>query len=178
MPSGNARIEALHKRIAARNERNEIDKAAAAKLAADLAKIDADKQRRADNHAKILLGAAVLLLPFPAQLRTVRVLFTLLTGRHREFLEEWAKKRGIDIHEPVLDELSVKEHQLASTHDLLVDPIDPIGTILAKAFVKMDEGAFGLIAPDILARTDGEDRLVLQDWYAKLAHSRQSSARP
>ncbi len=174
MPSGNARIEALHKRIAARNERNEIDKAAAAKLAADLAKIDADKQRRADNHAKILLGAAVLLLPFPTQLRTVRVLCTLLTGRHRESLEKWAKEHGIDIHEPVLEESSVNEHKSASAYDPL---FDPIGTILAKAIAKMDEGAFGLISPDILASTEGEDRLVLQDWYAKLAQARQSSAR-
>ena len=97
----------------------------------------------------------------------------MLTGRHRDSLEQWCKQRGIDLTVPVMEELAIGEPHSVSVEHRPAIPVDPVGAILRKVIAKMDEGAFSLIAPDILAGAEGEDRTAIENWYAELDQKRQ-----
>ena len=190
MPTNEHRIKLLEQRIAARKERlenlptvkklktaNEADETTLAELTASRDKKRANRQRIDDDHAKTLIGVAVLQLPTPTILRTMRVLRVLLKGRHRDFIEKWFAGRGMDITGRIItEEFSVEEPAATSVNAVtLASPIDPIGMILKKVINKLDEGAFSLVGPEVLRGAEEGDRALLEEWYAKLDQDRQAS---
>ncbi len=191
MPTDENRINTLRERVAARNEKlenlvavqraralNQADEAAIVELAAELAKKVANRRRIDDNRVKTLIGVAALQLPTPTLLRTMRVLHVLLKGRDQDFIKKWFLGRGMDITGPTTEVIPIEEPPSTSNNAAATSTptalASTIGTILIKVIGKLDEGAFGLVGPEILDGAEEEDRRALEEWYAKLDSDRQA----
>ena len=184
------RIKLIRDRIAARNEKmanhpvvqktkaaNEADDAMAIKLEAELTKKRADQARRDDNHAKILIGAGVLLMPSATLMTTMRMISSLLDKRHGQWLEKWFEGHGANTPVDIAKEnQSIEESDAASVaipvSQTSIVAIDPIGEALKEVIGTLNEGDFGVLGPEILAHTTQETRTIIENWFDKIIQNR------
>ena len=94
-----ARAAAYKKRLEEHslNAKLQEAEAKAEKLETDRAKQVADQKRRDDNHAKIILGAAVLLLSPAHFFQVIIGLIAVLTARDRDWIRKWCAGRNISL---------------------------------------------------------------------------------
>ena len=180
MPTLEKRIVLLRTRAVARREKAanlaaavklkaaaEADEALAAKLETDHAKERADRARKADKHAKIIIGAGVLLLPANSRASTIGEILPLLTKRDQKCLVEWFAEKEIDHDSSVISgdlSAALTSANPASTPELAGGAI---GKALQRTIDGMAEGELGLLLPDILGHANDEDRAVLDAWLGK-----------
>ncbi len=239
MPTKAERIQALKNRAAARRkkiddlpavkrlrEAAELEEAAAIKLEAEHLKTQADRKRRDDAHAKIVIGAAVLLLSPARFLRVMIELFAVLTARDRNWIRNWCSEQGICLDQPngssepepadskptdVLDantaspksnepigipgsDPSAQQQTLEPPDKMSRTDVpdnlslgkpespatcscpDPVGEALKRAISGLNEGDITLFSPEILKNADGDDRKVLEKWFASLTPNRAFQA--
>ncbi len=180
MPNLEERIVMLRRRAATRREKAanlaaarkltaaaEADETLAANLEVNHLKLEADKARKAISHAKIVIGAGVLLLPANSCASTLAGILPLLTERDQKWLNKWFAEKEIDFAGPVI----------AGNSNAASAPVDPastsetaggaIGKALQRTIDGMTEGELGLLLPDILGHANDEDRAVLDAWLGK-----------
>ena len=180
MPDTERRIEILKARAATRREKAanlaaarkliaaaEADEARAAQLEIDYAKKNADKARKDLRHAKIVIGAGVLLLPAHSRASALARIIPLLIGRDQKWLCEWFAEEKIDFASSIImdhSNVTSAPADLASATDLAGRAI---GTALQRTLEGMQVGELGLVIPDVLGHASEEDRVVLDAWLAQ-----------
>lgn len=130
----------------------------AEKLEEQRAKEQADARRKADAAAKLLLGAGVLLLEHAEQARTVAAVLGKLSPRDRSRVQAWAADRGLDLSAPLVP--------VPAATPLVADEE---AMALKRAVSRFDTGGLSLLATEFLGASEGEDRAVLERFFAKLA---------
>ena len=145
------------------NAENQADKAELAELEAVSIKEKADRRRKDDNHAKILLGAAVLRLQMNRQAKIAREILASLNNRDCKWLETWCAERSVDLEESGTNSESVPMLMAPGT-----TASDKIGDTLKRVMGGLNEGNLGLFVPDLLASANQVDQAVLQEWFSSL----------
>ena len=148
------------------NAAAEPDEALANKLELDRMKAKADRARKDDKHSKIVIGAAVLLLPADLRASTLACILPRLIQRDQANLTEWFTAKGID-H---IDSVTAGDVTASSSPTIPIPIAESatvaIGKALQRTIDSMIEGELGLLIPEILAHADDEDRAVLETWLA------------
>ena len=160
MLTRDARIAAIKNKAAVMLEQ-------AAKLEEQKAKEQADTRRKADAAAKLLLGAGMLLLEPAKQAHTVSVVLSRLSPRDRSRVEAWAADRGLVLAAPVVPAL---------TATTLVG--DDEAAALKRVVSRFDAGGLSLLATEFLGASEGEDRAVLEQFFARLAQPKDGNVQP
>ena len=171
MPTNEERIKALRAKIAATEGKiadlkplqrlKETIRADAEKLAsleADEAKKAANRKRKEDNLAKIVLASGVLLSPADRRAQTIRAAMEHLSPKDREFLEKWCAIRGLDLDAPPPAEIS---------HPASGSP--PLGEAVVHVINGLDQGSYEWLTSELLSRTSGKDREVIETLIASRA---------
>ena len=135
-------------------------------------KKQAHRDRCDETHAKVIIGAGVLLLPHTALVRTMRETSALLTGRDRRWIEGWLQGRGIDVADTSVEANASNETQSASDIIGIVQqsaiPFDQVGEALKAVIRSLGEAEFTLLIPEILAYATREQREVLETWFVQM----------
>lgn len=177
------RIKALKARAAARREKlknlpavvklaaaADADEALAAKLEVEHRKKEADKARRDDAHAKIVLGAGLLLLPGHLTGLVLPEISAVLTPRDRDWITGWCQARDLEFKKSLPDDEPIDQRFAALSSSAqpsgAASDRDPIGDALKNVIGALAEGEFGLLAPEILNHATVNDRAVLETWFA------------
>ena len=184
MPTKQERIQKLRDQAAEYRQTAEAKEEEARKLAVEDRKIQADKDRKHEAKVKITLGAGLLLLESSIHVPIVRAIRSVLAPRDQEFVARWCKAHEDDFDESkfrsrlahALSEARSNEearqegnhpHPASSADPKAATPIiDPVASALKSILGGLTEGAFGLIAPDILDHATEDQRTVLESWIA------------
>ena len=141
------------------------DEALATKLELDYAKEKANEARKDDKHAKIVIGAGVLLLPVDLRASTLAYILPLLTTRDQTCLVEWFAARSID-HNSSVTAGGVSASSSAFSTPTVESSSHIVGQALRRTIDSMTEGELGLLIPEILVHANDEDRPALEAWLA------------
>lgn len=174
MPTVRARIESLRAKIAEKEEKLANLKAAQkltqgihehqARLE-ELEKIatkeSASEKRKRDKRAKIVMVSGITLLPPNTTAIVVRAAHERLADRDRVLITKWCEDRAIILANAV---------QL---------PPLAVGVALSQVIAGMSPGNLEMLITEILGAAVGDDREVLERWFADLAtaKNRQKDAK-
>ena len=180
MLNSEKRVTMLRKRAATRREKvanlptvrkltlaAEADEALASKLEIEHAKRKADRSRKDTKHAKIVIGAGVMLLPTNTRASILAVVLSSLIERDQNWLKEWFANEKVDFLDSVIADNSDVALPLVDSTSAAEQANRAVGEALKRTFEGMKEGELGLITPDVLGYANAEDRAVLDAWLAK-----------
>ena len=157
----NAKMEAARKKVegleAEEVKRREEEQIEAAKMAAD-------KKRKDEQRAKILLGAGLQMLD---QAETVRIrakILDVLNDRDRKWLNEYIVEYKVawSAPEPIESDAHVDDTQPP------IDSIDPAAAALMRALKRFDPLTLSQVESECLGCSEGTDRDALEVLFAAL----------
>ena len=196
MPTKQERIQKLKERAAEYRRTADEKEEEARKLEVEHRKVRADRNRKHETKVKITLGAVLLLLPNRLYVPVLRAIPSVLAPRSLEFLNSWCKSyeheidkstfgsrlavafaeaQSPDDHagngaiddsppEKVTDDSSSRP--LSAEQKTVTVVADPVGDALKAIVSCMSEGAFSIVAPEILDHASPDQRAVLEPWIA------------
>ena len=167
----NAKMEAARKEIegleAAETRRREEEQIEAAKVAAD-------KKRKDEQRAKILLGAGLQILDQAETAHVRAKILRVLSDRDRKWLSEYITEYKIAWSAP---ETTESDAHVDNVQPSSIAPIDPAAAALLRALKRFDPLTLSHVESECLSCSEGTDRDALEVLFAALG-KRFSAGRP
>ena len=164
MPTKQERIQKLKNQAAEARQIAEAKEEQARQLEVEHRKVQADRNRKDDSRARVLLGVALLLLRNRVPIPSLSTMLAVLIPRDQEFLAQWCKSQEIDFKQAAFDSGPVVVISEPKSEVEFAD--HKVGDALKNILEGLDEGALGLLAPDILNHASTDQRAVIEPWLA------------